>query len=159
MHRVRNAAHGRPGRRRAVKCGAEGELRSASAGLRDLRSDVCGGAGWAAVAAGVGIGAGRASGISGPQYSGGYQWSREHAAAGGEDGWQNDSVRGADAGVVGFLVSILLQTGGDLCAAAAVCDVVRDDLLLVLAGAERGGGEAIRRGEGRPAAVGVAACV
>ncbi len=55
--------------------------------------------------------------------------------------------RGAAAGAVGFLLSFFLQTGGSVCAAATVCDVVWDDLLLLLAGYERSRGEAGGRGE------------
>src|SRR5207302_10092007 len=69
--------------------------------------------------------------------------------------WRDDSVWGASAGVVGFI----LRSGIGLRAAAAVCDVVRDDFLLVLDGGNAGWREAGRRGEGQPAAVGIAACV
>src|SRR5208283_1876668 len=60
---------------------------------------------------------------------------------------------------MGLLLGFFLQTGGGLRAAAAVCDVVWDDLLLVFAGAERGRGEAKGCGEGRPAAGSVASCL
>src|ERR1019366_2134033 len=63
----------RVGRRRfgrAVERGSQRELGGSPAGLRGLRSAVRGGAGGAAVAA-VDRGR-RASGLSGPQHSGGY---------------------------------------------------------------------------------------
>ena len=53
-------------------------------------------------------------------------------------GRQHDSFRRTAARVVGFV----LHSRDGVCAAAPLCDVVRDDLLLVLAGAERGGREA-----------------
>src|SRR5208282_4709021 len=49
----------------------------------------------------------------------------------------DDSGERAGAGMVGFV----LYSGDGFCAAASVCDVVWDDLLLVFAGAERVGSE------------------
>ena len=43
---------------------------------------------------------------------------------------------------------LLLHAAGSLCAAAALCDVVRDDLLLVLTGFKRIRRQAVGRGEG-----------
>src|SRR5271166_2997438 len=79
-------------------------------------------------------------------------WRRLVEWRAGDGRWQKGSVRGADAGTVGFV----LHAFGGLCAAAAVRDVVRDDLLLVFAGSEHGGREAGGLGEGLAAAIGVA---
>src|SRR5713226_7775918 len=83
----------------------------------------------------------------------------EQACAGGDARRQDDSVRRAVEGAVGFLLSFFLHSGVGVCASAAVCDVVWDDLLLVLAGGNAGWREAVGRGEGQPAAIDVASCL
>ena len=122
---------------------AQAELRRASAMLRGLRSAVRGRRRRDA------SGCGRSKRSSLRRYLVhnilvGDQRRGEHARGADRRATGGHSVGRAGARVVGFVVC----AGLGVCAAAAVCHVVRDDLLLVLAGAERGRGEAVGCGEG-----------